>query len=61
MIFILAIGLYIKYIDNKHEGEKIILKQDIEESEAKVEELLNDKLKTEITFKNKELKKDSRW
>ncbi|MBK9733919.1 MAG: hypothetical protein IPO92_02685 [Saprospiraceae bacterium] len=55
MIFILTLGFYIKYIDKKHESEKIILKQDIEESEAKVEELLNDKLQTEITFKNKEL------
>lgn len=44
-----------KYLNNKHEGEKTLLIQEKEESEALVQDLLNEKLQTEIDFKNKEL------
>ncbi len=51
----IAIYMLIKFLDKKHESEKIQLKQEKEESEAKVEILINEKLQSEIDFKNKEL------
>lgn len=49
------IWVLILFLEKKHEGEKIQLKQDFEKSEAKVELLLDEKLQTELDFKNKEL------
>lgn len=55
IMFVLAIFMLIQFLDRKHETEKTQLKQEKEESEAKVEVLINEKLQTEIVFKNKEL------
>jgi len=55
IIFIVSIVALIQFLDRKHETEKIQLKQEKEESEAKVEVLINEKLQSEIDFKNKEL------
>jgi ligand-binding sensor domain-containing protein len=58
LYFLLVGALFytlVKYLDKKHEGEKTQLIQEKEESEALVKDLLNQKLQTEIEFKNKEL------
>ena len=52
---ILLFFYFFKKVNTKHETEKSKLIQDKEISEAKVEELLNEKLQSEINFKNKEL------
>ena len=54
-IIVLGVFFLIRVMDKKHESEKNQLKNDKEQSEAKVEELLNLKFQTEIDFKNKEL------
>jgi ligand-binding sensor domain-containing protein/DNA-binding CsgD family transcriptional regulator len=56
-LFIFGFGLFvlIRMMDKRHEIEKSQLKNDREESEAKVKELINEKFQTEIDFKNKEL------
>jgi len=55
LLFIFGLLLYRRLLNNKHETEKIQLKQEKEVSEAKVEILENEKLQTEIEFKNREL------
>lgn len=55
LILVLGVFFLIRVMDKKHESEKNQLKNDKEQSEAKVEELLNLKFQTEIDFKNKEL------
>ncbi|HLO52884.1 MAG TPA: triple tyrosine motif-containing protein [Saprospiraceae bacterium] len=55
ILFVVAIFALVQYVDRKHETEKTQLKQEKEESEAKVEVLINEKLQSEIDFKNKEL------
>ena len=59
MIYLLGFVLLMYYLlkskDKKHRVEKVKLISEIEESEAKVETLINDKLQSEIDYKNKEL------
>lgn len=55
LLLLSVIWVIIVFLEKKHEGEKIQLKQDIEISEARLETLKDEKLQAEIEFKNKEL------
>ncbi|MCE2789358.1 MAG: hypothetical protein LW630_05540 [Saprospiraceae bacterium] len=59
LCYVLLLGslflILTRYLNKKHEGEKTQLIQEKEVSEALVQDLLNQKLQTEIDFKNREL------
>ncbi len=54
-IFLMGLYSLIKYMNRKHDFEKVILIQEKELSEEKLEILQNEKLQAEIDFKNREL------
>jgi ligand-binding sensor domain-containing protein/DNA-binding CsgD family transcriptional regulator len=54
-MFVIGFRYLINYLNKKHEVDKEILIKEKELSEAKIEILENEKLQTEIDFKNREL------
>ena len=54
-LFVFALWYYRLKLVNKYEEQTTLLKAEKEESDAKIQELLNEKLEAELIYKNKEL------